>query len=98
MSDSSMPVPVVPAPARIHLPCLLAGLLIMLVGTLYPPLMTDAAGQADHRLALALLCAMSAGFVRGVGFVPHKLLWRVLFSGWTCTAALLLALVLGLTQ
>ena len=51
------------------MPSLAVGLLIMVGGTLYPPLMADAAGKADHNLAMALFWAMSAGFVRGVGFV-----------------------------
>lgn len=84
------------APARMHLPSLTVGLLIMVGGTLYPPLMADAAGKADHNLAMALFWAMSAGFVRGVGFVPHARLWRALFSGWACAATLLLATVLML--
>jgi predicted membrane protein len=40
----------------------------------------------------ALFFAMSAGFVRGVGFVPQALAWRWLFSGWACLAALAAAL------
>jgi len=83
-------------PTRMHLPCLAVACLIMVGGTLYPPLMTDAAGQADHGLAVALLWAMSAGFVRGVGFVPARWLWRLLFSGGSCAAALALAAVLKL--
>jgi predicted membrane protein len=78
-------------PSRMHLPSLLVALVIMLAGTLYPPLMTDAAGHADHRLATALLLAMSIGFVRGVGFVPRTLVWRSVFSGWTCLATLAVA-------
>jgi predicted membrane protein len=70
--------------------------LIMVVGTLYPPVMADAAGHADHRLAMALFWAMSAGFVRGVGFVPRLWVWRAIFSGWACAVALLLAAVLKL--
>lgn len=85
-----------PAVPRVHAPSLAVALLIMVGGTLYPPLMADAAGQADHRLALALFWAMSAGFVRGVGFVPRLWPWRVLFSGWACAAALLLAAALKL--
>jgi predicted membrane protein len=69
---------------RIHLPCLLTALVIMMGGTLYPPLLMDAAGRADHLLAGLALLAMSAGFVRGVGFVPRLTLLRWLFSGWTC--------------
>ncbi len=83
-------------PPRMHLPSLAVGLLVMVAGTLYPPLMAGAAGKADHGLAMALFWAMSAGFVRGVGFVPQRRVWRVLFSGWSCAAALVLAAVLKL--
>ncbi len=87
----------VPAPvSRVHAASLAVALLIMVGGTLYPPLMADAAGRADHALAMALFWAMSAGFVRGVGFVPRVGLWRWLFSGWSCAGALLLAAVLKL--
>lgn len=78
-------------PTTMHFPCLMAGLAIMLVGTVYPPVMSNAAGHADHGLASALFMAMAAGFVRGVGFVPRHWAWRVLFSGWACLAALLAA-------
>jgi predicted membrane protein len=81
-------------PSRVHLPSLAVALAIMVGGTLYPPLMADAAGRADHGLATALFWAMSAGFVRGVGFVPRATVWRWLFSGWACAAGLLLAGVL----
>ncbi|MEN9482928.1 MAG: hypothetical protein RJB37_808 [Pseudomonadota bacterium] len=81
-------------PPGTHLPSLAVALLIMVVGTLYPPLMADATGRADHPLAMALFWAMSAGFVRGVGFVPQRWIWRVFFSGWSCAAALLLAAML----
>ena len=93
-----MSAPTLPGPAapRIQLPSLAAALVIMLAGTLYPPLMADAAGKADHNLAMALFWAMSAGFVRGVGFVPRLWVWRAMFSGWSCAAALLLAAVLKL--
>ena len=47
-------------------------------------------------LAMALFWAMSAGFVRGVGFVPQRWAWRALFSGWSCAAALALAAMLKL--
>lgn len=83
-------------PTRMHLPSLTVALIIMVGGTLYPPLMADATGHADHRLAMALFWAMSAGFVRGVGFVPRHVLWRVLFSGWACNAGLAAAGLLKL--
>ncbi len=82
------------ATPRIHLPSLLVGLAIMVGGTLYPLLMTDRAGRADHALATALFWAMSAGFVRGVGFVPRATAWRWLFSGRACAAALAVAALL----
>lgn len=84
-----------PAP-RTHLSSLAVGLLVMVAGTLYPPLMADAAGHADHGLAMALFWAMSAGFVHGVGFVPRRWIWRAFFSGWSCAAALALAALLKL--
>lgn len=73
----------------IHWPSLAVAVLIMVAGSVYPILFANAQGQADHRLAMLLFWSMSAGLVRGVGFVPHWWLWRGLFSGW----AVLLALV-----
>lgn len=75
----------------LHWPSLWVAVLIMTAGTLYPPLMADAAGKADHGLAMALFWSMSAGFIRGVGFVPRFWLWRWLFSGWSCALGLLAA-------
>jgi predicted membrane protein len=72
---------------RVHLPCLLVALVIMTGGTLYPPVLTDAAGRADHLLAGLAFWAMSAGFVRGVGFMPRSILPRWLFSGSACLLA-----------
>ncbi len=80
-----------PAKAGVQWPSLLVAIAIMLVGSIYPLLFTGANGKADHGLAMALFWAMSAGLVRGVGFVPRALVWRLLFSGWSCGAALLLA-------
>lgn len=82
------------SPGRMHLPSLAAAMLIMLVGSLYPLLFTRADARVDHGLAMALFMAMSAGFVRGVGFIPAVPLWRWLFSGWACLLALLLAATL----
>lgn len=52
--------------------------------TIYPQFATDAAGNADHGVALAAMLAISAGFVRGVGFIPRHRLARWLFSTATC--------------
>ncbi|AOY90782.1 hypothetical protein BKK79_02355 [Cupriavidus sp. USMAA2-4] len=78
-------------PVRLHLACLATALLLMVGGTLYPPALSNAAGQADHGFASLMFWAMSAGFVRGVGFVPRFWPWRWLFSGWACALALVLA-------
>ena len=80
-----------PAPTSLHWPSLTAGLVVMLASTAYPLVFARADGHADHGLALLLFWAMSAGFVRGVGFIPRHRAWRVLFSGWACLAALALA-------
>jgi predicted membrane protein len=83
--------PSTPAASRIHAPSLTVAVAIMLASTLYPPIVTDLGGDVDHGLATALFVAMSTGFVRGVGFIPHAPVWRWLFSGWTCLATLVLA-------
>lgn len=80
--------------APVHLPALFVGIAIMMIGTAFPFVMTDATGRADHGIAMALLWAMAAGFVRGVGFVPRHRVWRILFSGWACAIALTLYAVL----
>lgn len=82
------------APASMHLPSLVAALAIMVAGTAYPPWLAAADGSADHRLALLLFWAMSAGFVRGVGFVPQARVWRWMFSGSACAGALAAAWLL----
>lgn len=83
--------PAAHSPSAMHLPSLLAALVIMLAGTIYPPLLARTNGTVDHGLLMALFWAMSAGLVRGVGFVPRAFVWKLLFSGWSCAAALLLA-------
>lgn len=80
-----------PPETGLHWGSLLVGVGLMAALTLYPPMLTNAQGKADHMLASVLLVAMCTGLVRGVGFVPRLALWRWLFSGWACTAALLLA-------
>lgn len=74
--------------AALHLPALFVGIAIMVVGTAFPFVMSDAGGRADHGLAMALFWAMAAGFVRGVGFIPRHRIWRWLFSAWACVVAL----------
>jgi len=75
---------------RMHPASLAAGLLVMAVGTVYPYIVANRDGQADHGLAMLLFWAMSAGLVRGVGFIPRHKVWRTMFSGWSCALALAL--------
>ncbi|SEO07112.1 cyd operon YbgE family protein [Pseudomonas sp. NFACC39-1] len=77
--------------SQLHVLSLTIAVAIMLACSLYPPLMAAPDGKADHALATALFAAMSVAFVRGVGFIPRRLIWRWLFSGWTCFAVLVLA-------
>lgn len=79
------------AGASTHWPSLTAAVMIMVIATLDPRWLAHPSGAADHLLASFLFLAMSAGFVRGVGFIPRWWLWRVLFSGWTCALGLALA-------
>ena len=58
---------------RIHPASLAAGLVVMAVGTVYPYVVTNAAGHADHGLAMLLFWAMSAGLVRTVPVGHHGL-------------------------
>ena len=70
---------------------LLAALAIMLTVTAYPRILADGTGGADHLAAGFLFWAMSAGFVRGVGFLPRRRPTRLLLSGPACLAGVLLA-------
>jgi predicted membrane protein len=76
------------AAARTSLPALITGLVLMSAGTAFPRLLTDATGRADHALSLTVFWAMTAGFVRGVGFIPRHTALRWAFSGWACVASL----------
>ncbi len=89
--EDSVDVAAVPGGVAVHLPSLLVAVAIMFGGSVYPMLFAGADGKADYSLAMALFWAMSAGFIRGVGFLPRALIWRLLFSGWSCLAGLLLA-------
>lgn len=80
--------------SRLHGPSLVAGLLLMLAATVYPPMFQRADGSADHVLATLLFAAMSAGLVRGVGYVPVQPVLRWLFSGWSCLLCLVFAVLL----
>lgn len=84
------------SPTKMRPLSLLVALLIMVGGSIYPFVFARADGSADHGFAMLVFWAMSAGLVNGVGFVPRWPLWRWLFSGWACLAALALAACLRL--
>lgn len=64
------------------------GLGLMFGLTAYPRAVIDAAGHADHLAATLLAWAMTAGIVRGVGFVPRNVVARWLLSSPACWLAL----------
>jgi len=97
MNLSGIAAPDANQPATWHPFSLGVALVIILGGSLYPFMFASSSGHADHRLASAIFWAMSAGLVHGVGFRPHFVLWRWIFSGWACLLALLLAAWLRLT-
>ncbi|QID18319.1 hypothetical protein G3580_12140 [Nitrogeniibacter mangrovi] len=86
-----MAEPATPTPGIAWLP-LLAAIAITLAITANPRLLADGTGGADHLAATALFWAMSAGFVRGVGFVPHQRVLRMLLSGGACLVGVVFAL------
>jgi predicted membrane protein len=74
--------------SQTHLPALATGLILMGAITADPRLLADSMGRPDHLLATAIAWAMTAGFVRGVGFLPRTAWLRSMFSGWACAIAL----------
>lgn len=80
-------------PGLAFLPLTIA-IVITLVLTIYPLVLSKADGKADHLAATLLFWAMSAGFVRGVGFVPKNRLLRLLLSSAACILMLALAVAL----
>lgn len=69
-----------PATARMNWPLLLLACALVLAVTVYPAFLADAQGKANHNAAMLAGWAISAGMVRGVGFVPKNKLARWLLS------------------
>lgn len=78
-------------PPKLRPLSLMVALVIMIGGSIYPFVFARPDGSVDHGFVSLIFWAMSAGLVNGVGFVPRWPLWRGLFSGWACLAALVLA-------
>lgn len=61
-------------------PALLVGIAVTLIMTIYPHLAARANGTPDMMAAALMFWAMSAGFVRGLGFIPRLTPLRWLLS------------------
>ena len=58
---------------------------LSLILLLHPLALVSADGHYSHGLLALAMWGISAGFVHGLGFDPHALVWRWLFSpvlGW----------------
>jgi predicted membrane protein len=62
------------------IPALFIGVAVTLVMTVYPFAAAKTGGAPDMLAASLLFWAMSAGFVRGLGFIPRLLVLRWLLS------------------
>ena len=63
-----------------NFPALMTGIAVTLVLTVYPHAAVRADGSPDMAAAALLFWAMSAGFVRGLGFIPPTLVLRLMLS------------------
>ena len=82
------------AASHIALLPLLIAIFITIGLTIYPFILARA-GKPDHTVAMLAFWSMSAGYVRGVGFVPRHPLFKLLFSTFACLAALAAAILLA---
>jgi predicted membrane protein len=80
-----------PAESRVHALSLAVGLILMGAVTADPRLLASATGRPDHLLALMVAWAMTAGLVRGVGFIPRAGWIRRMLSGYACALVLICA-------
>ncbi len=82
-------------PAQIALLPLLLAIAICVVISILPQLLVQH-GIANHGAASLLFWAMSAGFIRGVGFIPRQRILRALFSTYACLFGIIAAAALML--
>lgn len=66
----------------------------MLLGSFVPTVFADGQGKPDHTIATLVFWSMSAGFIRGLGFIPRSRIFRWLFSGWAAFLTFVCAAVL----
>jgi predicted membrane protein len=74
--------------SQIALLPLVIALSICLFVSILPQLLVQE-GIANHGAASLLFWAMSAGFIRGVGFIPKHIVPRLLFSTYACLIGVL---------
>ena len=80
--------------AKFHFPCLLLGITCMLLGSFVPTVFADGEGKPDHTIAMLIFWSMSAGFIRGLGFIPKHRFFRWIFGGWAALLTFVAAAVL----
>lgn len=61
----------------------------MLALSIYPNILVRTDGTVDRIGSYILFWSMSAGFIRGVGFIPRQKLLAILFSAQASTLALI---------
>lgn len=77
---------------------LMIGVGLTIVLTLYPFILAKRSGDAGHAAAMLAFWSMSAGYIRGVGFIPSHRIWRVLFSSGACWLGLAAATMMIVIQ
>jgi predicted membrane protein len=75
---------------------LLGALSVMMLVTLYPAALTRDGAALPHGVLMLVMWGLSAGFVHGVGFVPHHPLLRLLLGPYAAWPLLALGLYLYL--
>lgn len=68
---------------------LLGAVSIMFTLSIYPNILVRTDGTVDRIASYLLIWSMSAGFIRGVGFIPRQQLLALLFSGPASIVALI---------
>lgn len=80
-------------PPELSWGALLIGVGLMLGLSVDPGALIRRNGEPNHTALMLAVWAMSAGLVRGVGFIPRAWYWRVLLSGRACALAVLLGVL-----
>ncbi len=72
---------------------LLGAFALMLLITIFPrALATEDGGPIGHGVLMLIMWGLSAGFVYGVGFIPHNRVLRVALGPWMAWAGFIVSL------